>query len=145
MTQLSMAKFRGRSYVNLPKNLCPGYTDLLLGRTDKQKEYGGVICDRPEASYILLQRLLRHTDRGQAVWQIVQVQSVLKPNPQSLVLGVGCQQHLRRTASSEPIFALVQPTAKKTYKTLAAWKVSLARETFIALEPQKVVCEDILL
>lgn len=143
-SEFCMTHLKGQSYVSLPKNLCPRYTDMLLGRTDRQQEYSGVICDRPEASYILLQRLLRHNAQGQAVWQIIQIKAVDRPYPQSLILGAGCHPHLPGIVQTEPIiFALVQPTASKTYQTLAAWKVSLTQESFTALEPQQVVCKDV--
>jgi hypothetical protein len=134
---------KGKSYASLPKNLCPRYTDMLLGHTAKQQEYSGVLCDRPEASYIFLQRLLRHNAQGKAVWQVIEIKTVDRPNPQSLLLGTGCQPHLSGKAPLEPIFALVQPTASRTYQTLAAWKVNLSQESFTELEPQQVVCKDI--
>jgi hypothetical protein len=141
-SEFCMAQLKGKSYVNLPKNLCSHYTDMLLGRTAKQQEYSGVICDRPEASYILLQRLLSHNAQGRAIWQIIQVKAVARPHPQSLILGVGCQPQMRGAAPADPIFALVQPTASKTYQTLAAWKVSLTKESFIDLDPQQVICKE---
>lgn len=138
-----MNQLKGKIYTNLPKDLCPRYTDMLLGQTAKQQEYGGVICDRPEASYILLQRLLKQTNQGKAVWQILQVKPVIKPNPQSLILGTGC--HQQRSGPTEPIFALVQPTSNNTYQTLLAWKVSLEQESFADLEPEQVICKDTLI
>jgi hypothetical protein len=146
-----MRQLKGKIYTNLPKDLCPRYTDMLLGHTTQQKEYGGVICDRPEASYILLQRLVKQSEQGKAVWQIIEVKSVVKPNPRSLILGVGCQEQRQATSqvvttrSTEPIFALVQPTPKHTYQTLMAWKVSLDQESFSDLKPQQVICKSLLL
>jgi hypothetical protein len=140
-----MEKFRGKIYTSLPEDLCPSYTDMLLGRSSKKQEYGGVICDRPEASYILLQRLLRYTDRGKAVWQIIQVKPIAKPNSQSLILGTGCHRLQPQSASPiEPIFALVQPISKNTYQTLSAWSINLNKESFAAIEARQVICKDFL-
>ena len=137
-------KLKGKIYTNLPDNLCPRYTDMLLGRSPQKQEYGGVICDRPEASYILLQRLLRYTNQGKAVWQITQIKPITKPNAQSLVLGTGCHLQPQDTSSTQPIFALVQPIAKNTYQTLSAWSINLSKESFSSLEAQRVICKDIL-
>jgi hypothetical protein len=139
-----MEKLKGKIYTNLPKNLCPSYTDMLLGRSPQKQEYGGVICDRPEASYILLQRLLRYTNQGKAVWQITQIKPITKPNAQSLVLGTGCHLQTQDSSPTPPIFALVQPVAKNTYQTLSAWSVNLSKESFATVEAQRVICKDIL-
>jgi hypothetical protein len=139
-----MEKLKGKIYTNLPKNLCPSYTDMLLGRSTQKQEYGGVICDRPEASYILLQRLLRYTNQGRAVWQITQIKPITKPNAQSLVLGTGCHLQTQDSSPTPPIFALVQPVAKNTYQTLSAWSVNLSKESFSTVEAQRVICKDIL-
>ena len=138
-----MEKLKGKIYTNLPENLCPHYTDMLLGRSSQKQEYGGVICDRPEASYFLLQRFLRYTKQGKAVWQITQVKSIPKPNPKSLVLGAGCHRQGKGTSPIEPIFALVQPLPKNTYQTLSAWSVNLSKESFAVLEAQQVICKDL--
>jgi hypothetical protein len=139
-----MEKLKGKIYTNLPENLCPRYTDMLLGRSAEKQEYGGVICDRPEASYILLQRLLRYTNQGKAVWQITQIKPIPKPNAQSLVLGTGCHLQTQDSSPTPPIFALVQPIAKNTYQTLSAWSVNLSKESFSTLEAQRVICKDLL-
>jgi hypothetical protein len=138
-----MEKLKGKIYTNLPENLCPRYTDMLLGRSPQKQEYGGVICDRPEASYIMLQRFLRYTNQGKAVWQITQVKPIHKPNPKSLVLGAGCYRQIQGTSPTEPIFALVQPLSKNTYQTLSAWSVNLSKESFAAIEAQQVICKDL--
>lgn len=144
-TAQCMNRLKGTTYTTLPKNLCPQYTDMLLGRTLKQQEYGGVICDRPEASYILLQRLVKYTPQGKAVWQITQVKPITKPNAQSLILGTGCRRQPQQTSAAiSPIFALVQTTANSTYQTLSAWQVNLDQDSFADLEPQQVICKDIL-
>jgi hypothetical protein len=144
-TAQCIENLKGKIYTNLPADLCPQYTDMLLGQSPKKQEYGGVICDRPEASYILLQRLLRYTSQGKAVWQIIQVKPIPKPNPQSLILGAGCRYLQPQNArSTEPIFALVQPTSKNTYQTLSAWSISLNKESFAALDARQVICKDFL-
>jgi hypothetical protein len=144
-TAQCMEKLKGKIYTNLPTDLCPRYTDMLLGQSPKKQEYGGVICDRPEASYILLQRLLRYTSQGKAVWQIIQVKPIPKPNPQSLILGAGCRQLQPQNARPiEPIFALVQPISKNTYQTLSAWSISLNKESFAAIDARQVICKDFL-
>jgi hypothetical protein len=142
-TEHCMEQLRGKIYTNLPKNLCPRYTDMLLGRSIKTQEYGGVICDRPEASYILLQRLLRYTTQGKAVWQIIEIKPIVKPNSKSLILGTGCHLQPQNLSRIAPIFALVQPISKNTYQTLSAWSVSLSKESFEVLEAKQVVCKDI--
>lgn len=139
-----ITRLKGKTYTNLPENLCPKYTDMLLGRTLKQQEYGSVICDRPEASYILLQRLVKYTQQGKAVWQITQVKPVTKPNAQSFILGTGCRLQPQQTSAISPIFALVQSTANSTYQTLSAWQIDLDKESFADLDPQQVICKDTL-
>ncbi len=140
-----MTRLKGKTYTNLPENLCPKYTDMLLGRTLKQQEYGGIICDRPESSYILLQRLVRYTKQGKAVWHITQVKPIPRPNPQSLIVGTGCRYlQPQQTSAMRPIFALVQSTANRTYQTLSAWQVNLEQESFADLDPQQVICEGFL-
>jgi hypothetical protein len=139
-------QLEGKAYVNLPQNVCPDYTDILLGRTVQQQEYGGVICDRPHESYILLQKLLNYTQQGKAVWQVVQIKQVAKPTPQSFVMGVGCELKVHNAGQDkEPIFALVQPRASEEYKTIAAWTVNLEKSSFSALKAQQVVCKNPLL
>jgi hypothetical protein len=139
-------QLQGKAYVNLPQNVCPDYTDILFGRTAQQQEYGGVICDRPHESYILLQKLLNYTQQGKAVWQVVQIKQVAKPSPQSFVMGVGCELKLHNAGQDrEPIFALVQPKKDEEYETLAAWKVNLEKSSFSALKAQQVVCKSPLL
>jgi hypothetical protein len=140
-----ITQLKGKAYINLPQGVCPRYTDMLLGPSQpKQPRYGGVICDRPDESYILLQKLLKYTDQGKAVWEVVQVQQISKPTPQSFVKGTGCQLQ-RQSQTSNPIFALVQPTPNNTYLTLAAWSVNLIEASFKTLEPRTVICQDRLL
>jgi hypothetical protein len=140
-----LEQLKGKAYTNLPKDLCPRYTDMLLGSTKDSPEYGGVICDRPEATYILLQKLLQQTADGKAVWQVIQVKSVARSTPQSFVMGTGCRLAQSQSQSlAEPIFALVQMTSSNTYQTLSAWKVNLTDASFTDLKPQQVVCKNVL-
>ncbi len=139
-------KLQGKAYINLPQDVCPRYTDVLLGSVNRQSEYGGVICDRPKVSYILLQKLLSHTEQGKAVWQVVQIKRVPRPNPQSFIMGVGCQFATKDASQAKaPIFALVQPGKAEAYQTLAAWTVNLDQASFYALKPPQVICKNPLL
>jgi hypothetical protein len=135
-----ISQLKNKAYVNLPPGICPHYTDMLLGKA-QQQIYGGVICDRPDSSYILLQKLIEYTDQGKAVWQVVQIKQISRPTPQSLIKGIGCQLQ-NKIQAPEPIFALVQPTSPNTYKTLAAWRVNLLEASFTNLEPKTVTCQD---
>lgn len=139
-TSQCISQLKNKAYVSLPPGICPRYTDMLLGKT-KQQLYGGVICDRTEGSYILLQKLIKYTDQGKAIWQVVQIKKISRPNSQSLIKGIGCQLQ-NKAKGSEPIFALVQPTSPYTYQTLAAWKVNLPDASFSHLEPKTVTCQD---
>jgi hypothetical protein len=139
MTQC-ISQLKNKAYVSLPPGICPHYTDMLLGKT-KQQLYGGVICDRTEGSYILLQKLIKYTDQGKAIWQVVQIKKISRPTSQSLIKGIGCQRQ-NTAKGSEPIFALVQPTSLHTYQTIAAWKVNLIEASFTHLEPKTVICQD---
>ena len=137
---------QGKAYTELPPQLCPGYSDLLLGQSGQMDEYGGVICDRPEASYILLQKLVSHNQAGQAIWQIQQIQRVALPNRQATVMSIGCSvlSGAGSTASQLPVFALVEAQTTNTYQTLSAWQVDLASEKFVELPPNQVACQDLL-
>jgi hypothetical protein len=139
-------KLQGKAYIDLPQNVCPHYTDVLLNSTDRTPEYSGVICDRAKVSYILLQKLLNYTGQGKAVWQVVRIKRVVRSNPQSFIMGVGCQFATQEgSQAKDPIFALVQPGKTDEYLTLAAWKVNLDQASFSALKPQQVICKNPLL
>lgn len=139
MTQC-ISQLKNKAYVNLPPGICPHYTDMLLGKAQRQT-YGGVICDRPDSSYILLQKLIKYTDQGKAVWQVMQIKQISRPNPQSLIKGIGCTLQ-NKIQAPEPIFALVQPTPTHTYQTLAAWRINLLEASFTSLDPKTVTCQD---
>jgi hypothetical protein len=139
-------KLQGKVYINLPQDVCPHYTDVLLGSNNHRQEYGGVICDRPKVSYILLQKLRNYTGKGKAVWQVIQIKRVTRSNPQSFIMGVGCQFTTKEASQAKaPIFALVQPGRTEEYQTVAAWKVNLEQASFSALNPQQVICKTPLL
>jgi hypothetical protein len=138
-------QLKGKTYSELPQNVCPSYTDMLLGRFD-QKDYGAVICDRPQASYILIQRLLKYTAGGKAVWQVLQIKKVPRLQPQNSLLSLGCRwQDRNANQPEEPIFALVTPGKAAAYLTISAWKVDLKKVTFLSLNPAQVICNDLSL
>jgi hypothetical protein len=140
---LGIEQLQGRSYVSLPQEICPQYTDVLLGRSVHQQEYSGVVCDRPAESYILLQKLLKYTQQGKAVWQVVRIKKVSRPRPQSFIMEVGCKLKSQKPSQSgDPIFALVEPRQTESYSTLAAWQIDLESVTFLDLNPQQVACND---
>jgi hypothetical protein len=134
-------QLKGKAYTYLPDSLCPRYTDMLFDTSNASPQYGGVICDRPEATYILLQELVRHDNSGQAVWKVIQVKSIVRSRPQSFVIGMGCRD-VQHTSTAAPIFALVRGAPSSTYQTLAAWKVNFPDASFTDLNPQQVVCKD---
>lgn len=140
----TVEQWQGRTYTQLPQNLCPRYTDMLLEDASKPNPYGGVICDRPEATYVLLQKLVRQTDQGQAVWQVLKVKAIRRVTPNSLVVGTNCQARWSSASAAavDPVFALVEPTATNTYKTLSAWRVNLSTLSFASLNPQQVTCQE---
>ncbi|NJK40206.1 MAG: hypothetical protein HC934_00400 [Acaryochloridaceae cyanobacterium SU_2_1] len=45
-----VSALQGQEYTALPPQFCQGYTDALLGQQDN-RQYGSVICDRPEGTY----------------------------------------------------------------------------------------------
>lgn len=147
-TNLSMAgieRLQGQSYVSLPQEVCPQYTDVLLGRF-KQQEYSSVVCEHSKNSYILLQKFVKYTEQGKAVWKIVYIKRIPKPSPQSFVKAMGCRINAPDSGQPNvPIFALVKPSRNETYLTLAAWRVDLGQTAFFSLSPAQVVCEDIQL
>lgn len=127
----------GTQYVKLSESLCRDYSDVLLGVNAKQQEYGGVICDRPEASYVLLQRLIQQQG-NQAVWEIVKVKRISRRKQQS-VMSMGCSLIKK---PSQPIIALVSPSSSQRFKVQTAWMIDLNRETFVPLETQQVNCQN---
>ncbi len=138
-------QLKGKTYSELPRSICPSYTDMLLGRFE-QKDYGAVICDQPQASYILIQRLLKYTAAGKAVWQVLQIKKVPRLQPQYSLLSVGCRrQNLNDSQTDEPIFALVAPGKAADYSTISAWKIDLKKVTFLSLNPALVSCSDLTL
>lgn len=135
-------QLKGKAYTYLPDSLCPRYTDMLFETSNASPQYGGVICDRPEATYILLQELVQHTNSGQAVWKVIQVKSIVHSRPQSFVISMGCRDIQHASTDDAPIFALVQSAPQSTYQTLAAWKVNLPGASFTDLNPKQVICKN---
>jgi hypothetical protein len=128
----------GKQYVRLPTTLCRNYTDILFGQNLRRQDYGGVVCDRPDGTYMLLQRLVRQRADGKAVWEIVKVQR-MKPRPQySVVTTLGCTV----SEKEQPIIAVVLPFNQNQYQTLMAWSVNLERQAFVPLNPGTVLCRD---
>lgn len=140
-----LEQLKGKTYTDLPQSICPNYTDALLGANAQQQEYGGVVCDHPKVSYILVQKLLNYTAQGKAVWQVVQIKKVSKPQSQSFIMLSGCQLKQSGATSEVPIVALVLPGASETFQPLAAWQIDLSKAAFRSLKPQQVVCKDPLL
>lgn len=142
MPQVSLANgltaWTGKQYVELPADLCQGYTDHLWGQRGTQK-YGGVICDRPEGAYIFLQRLINYTPAQKAIWEIVQIQALTPLQPDESAVMAGCR-HL--DDADKPVVAIVTLQAEDTYSTLRAWEINLAAETFMDIEPGKVQCRE---
>jgi hypothetical protein len=137
-------KLQGQSYVSLPEGICPQYSDVLFDRLPHQPEYGGVICDQPKESYILLQKLLKYTQQGKAVWQVVRIKKVVKPKPQSFVMEVGCKLK-QLVQKDEPVLALVDPHPAGTLSAIAAWKINLTDISFVELDPRQVICQSLTL
>ncbi|MEO0373331.1 MAG: hypothetical protein AAF329_01650 [Cyanobacteria bacterium P01_A01_bin.17] len=130
-------QLRGQEYVELPAGLCPGYSDALLGKT-QAFEYGGVICDRNEASYLLLQRLVGYTPEKKAIWKVVQIRTLARLNNDQQSISATCRHTRKR---KQPVFAV---TEDQTNQVLQAWAVDLERETIRPTRPHLVDCSDSL-
>ena len=130
---------KGTEYSQLPQDLCQGYTDMLLGQ-DGPHEYGGVVCDREEGSYFLLQRLVASNPPHHSIWEILDIQALPKIKANELVLSEGCHH---QQGSSDPIFAIVQTSnTSNIYQTQQAWTVSLAQATLQPVAAEQVTCRD---
>ncbi|NCJ07256.1 hypothetical protein GS597_12215 [Synechococcales cyanobacterium C] len=127
----------GKPYVQLPHNLCIGYTDALIGQPSSP-EYGTVICDRPENTYLFLQKLVGYTHERQAIWKIVAIQSIGQLSDDLIALSAGCTYKSGKTA---PLVALVQDHSAN-YTTHAAWEVNLVQQSFDPIDPSTVICQD---
>lgn len=140
-TQACLQSWQGQEYVALPADLCSGYADTLLGKQGDY-EYGSVICDRKEGSYLLLQRLIRYTTQRKAVWKIVQVKSLSVLNPNELALSQGCRQG----KNPHPIVAIVQDNVQDHTAALIpqrAWMIDFSAETLIPVNPNTIQCHNI--
>ncbi len=129
---------QNQTYVQLPPGLCPGYTDTLIG-TQGSHEYSSVICDRPENTYLFLQKLTGYTDANQAIWQIVTVKPIGQLDDNQIVFSVGCTQ---TNGNNEPLIAVVEDNLVAEYTTRSAWKVNLATQSFDGIDPSTVTCQD---
>jgi hypothetical protein len=128
----------GKQYVQLPNALCRNYTDILFGQNARRQDYGGVVCERPDGTYMLLQRLIRQRTDGKAIWEIVNVQRVRHRPQNSFVATLGCAV----SEKEQPIVAVVIPLDQNQHQTIMAWSVNLDREAFVPLNPQTVLCRD---
>jgi hypothetical protein len=134
-------RLQGKEYVELPAGLCPGYSDALLGKS-QSFEYGGVVCDRNEGSYLFLQRLVGYTSEKKAIWKIVQIRALARLNNDQQSISVTCQQTQN---SKQPVFAVTETLKDTNVKVLQAWAVDLKRETIRPIPSQLVVCRDSVL
>ena len=131
-------KLKGQEYVELPAGLCPGYSDALLGK-HKSFEYGGVVCDRNEASYIFLQRLVGYTPEKKAIWKVVQIRTLDRLDNARQSIHTNCR-HTRK--SNHPVFAVVEEPTDSSLKVLKAWRLNLQREKIRPTRRQHVDCQD---
>lgn len=131
-------KLRGQDYVELPEGLCPGYSDMLLGKAGRF-EYGGVVCDRNEGSYLWLQRLVGYNTEKKAIWKVLQIRGLAQLDDSEQMVSNGCE-HIRDR--KQRIFAVVDTESAPNYKTQRAWAVNLHQETLIPISPRLAVCRD---
>lgn len=125
-----------QEYSQLPAGVCSGYAENLVGKF-AGREYGSLICDRPEASYLLLQKLVGYTDTDKAIWKVIRIEKVPKPGPQEQLVNAGC---FSQNQTPNSIVALVKETNSQPYPTIQAWRTDLASEQFQPLLPDKVAC-----
>lgn len=129
---------QGQEYTQLPAQLCTGYADALLG-VQGNREYGSVVCDRPEGSYFFLQRLVRYTPQKQAVWKVVQIKPLARLHQQERAISQGCQQ--AQAAPDQAILAVVHQDPQQGLIPLRTWRVDFNREALISIDPQTVTCQ----
>ena len=112
---------------------------MLLGKAGPN-EYGGIICDRDDGSYVFLQRLVTYNPPNNSIWKIVEIQTLPKLKADEVILSEGCE-HIQ--GHEQPIFAVVREhNNASAYQTLKAWTVNLADETFRPVQASQVVCSD---
>lgn len=131
-------RLKGQEYVELPAGLCPGYSDALLGKTESF-EYGGVVCDRNEATYIFLQRLVGYTPEKKAIWKVVKIRTLAPLNNDQQSIQTTCEQTKR---SKHPVFAVVEETQDASLKVIKAWSLNLKREKIRPARLKYVDCQD---
>lgn len=129
---------QGLQYVSLPTGLCNGSSESILGQVNGN-EYSGIICDRNNSSHILLDRLVSYTSNGKAIWQIVSVETLPKPQAGELLVNAGC---FNKNDKSKPIFALVKDTGSQPYKIVRAWEANLIQEKFEEINSKEATCYD---
>lgn len=127
---------QGQEYVELPADFCQGYADTLLGRQGTY-EYGSVVCDRPEGSYLFLQRLVKYTAEKKAVWKIIQIKPLAKLQSNELAISQGCYQADQKHSA---IFAIVREDPKRL-TTTRAWAIDFSIGALIYLDPTTVSCQ----
>jgi hypothetical protein len=132
-------RLRNTEYVDLPAGLCPGYSDTLLGKTQRF-EYGGVVCDRTEGSYLFLQRLVGYTAKKKAIWKIVQIRAMSQIKEDERVVSVGCEHTQNR---DQFVFAVVETSNAPQYKVLRAWAIDLEQERLKPMPTKWVACGDL--
>jgi hypothetical protein len=130
-------ELQNRPYVELPNGLCQGSSEALLGQVGN-KEYSGVVCDRPTSAYIFLQQLVGYTSRGQSIWKIVAIQSLKQIQPGEFVVLTDCMNLLN---SSKAIFALVVNQHQRLYRVRKAWEANLDAGRLQELAPTQVACK----
>ncbi len=131
-------RLRGKDYVDLPAGFCPGYSDTLLGK-GKEYEYGGVVCDRTEGSYIFLQRLVGYTEERKAIWKVVQIKNLSQIKENERVVLKGCE-HAKDP--NKTVMAVIETSKAPNYRTLRAWSANLDRETVRPMQAKLAICRE---
>lgn len=129
---------QNQQYIQLPESLCPAYADNYLGKSG-MAEFSGVICDRTDGSYFLLQKLVSYTPDGKAVWKVVDTQQLPKLAQGEQTMNLGC---VHRQIDTKQVFAVVKDTGARPYQILQAWEADLTTGQFQQVSPQDVVCAD---
>jgi hypothetical protein len=137
----SVESLQGKQYLELPDGFCNGSSENTLGKVGRN-EYVGLICERPNHSYILLQRLVGYTSEGKAIMQIVATKVLPKLSADEFSVGVGCVSLKQKSTA---IFAIVKDVGTSSYQVKKAWEANLGTEQFKELDPKTVSCSNPLL
>lgn len=129
---------QGQQYIQLPESLCPAYADNYLGKSGID-EFSGVICDRSDGSYFLLQKLTGYTPEGKAIWKVVDTQQLPKLTQDEQTMNLGC---VYQRGQNKQVFAVVKDTGTRPYQTVKAWEADLTTGQFQPVPSQDVVCVD---